>query len=354
MNTKEIVLGLGPQSSLWSVAHLAEEQLRAAHGAPRKIIAHAPGVEVEATRPQYDGEFQGFAVRLRSAGGSVKEAVQEVAAHAAAPCEVAEKNGVLEVLCPGPAAAPAAPEQVHATCDALSARLRLPEIWRVQGRGYRLDPISPDTLFRLMIKFKGTDLPMYPGSPPVFRVDNLLRRAQTSDALSAEQIFALVQDMAPARDWRDLQERQQCSFIYHQVGLGYARVSSFIKAGVPHCTMRYLPEKIPSFEDLNVPRVTMERLAKLHFGLVLVTGMTGSGKSTSVAALVDWINEHKEVHILCLENPVEYVHVNKRSVVSQRDIGVDVADFQEGVRGALRHDPDVIVIGEMRDPDTIR
>src|SRR5262249_18725458 len=121
-----------------------------------------------------------------------------------------------------------------------------------------------------------------------------------------------------------------------------------------HCTLRYLPEKIPSFEDLNVPRVTMERLAKLHFGLVLVTGVAGSGKSTSGAARVDWINEHKEGHILCLEKPVDDVHVNKRSVVSQRDSGVDGADFQEGVRGALRHDPDVIVVGEMRDPDTIR
>src|SRR5262249_50266040 len=143
-------------------------------------------------------------------------------------------------------------------------------------------------------------------------------------------------------------------FIYHQVGLGYTRVSAFIKAGVPHCTMRYLPEKIPSFEDLSIPRAAVEKLANLHFGLVLVTGMTGSGKSTTVAAMVDWINENKDLHILCLEEPVEYVHGNKHSVVSQRDIGVDIATFQEGVRGALRHDPDVIVIGEMRDPDTIR
>src|SRR3954447_23003523 len=354
MNTKEIVLGLGPQDSLWSVVHLAEKQLRAAHGAPRMVVAQAPAVEIEATRPQFDGEFQGFTVRLRGVGGPVREAIREVAAHAAAPCDVVEKEGTLELLCPGPAAAQATPDQVHQTCDALSARLRLPEVWRVQGRGYRLDPVSLDGLFRLMIKFKASDIHLYPGSPPVFRVDNILRRPQMSDALSAEQIFALVQEMAPARDWRDFEARQQCSFIYHQVGLGYARVSAFMKAGVPHCTLRYLPETIPSFEDLNVPRDTMERLAKLHFGLVLVTGMTGSGKSTSVAALVDWINEHKEVHILCLENPVEYVHTNRRSVVSQRDIGVDVADFQEGVRGALRHDPDVIVIGEMRDPDTIR
>jgi twitching motility protein PilT len=207
-----------------------------------------------------------------------------------------------------------------------------------------------------MVKFRASDVHLYPGSVPVFRVDNILRRAQTSgtETLSAEQVVALIQETAPARDWQEFQDHQQCSFIYHQVGVGYTRVSAFIKAGVPHCTMRYLPEKIPSFEDLNIPRTAMEKLAALHFGLILVTGMTGSGKSTSVAALVDWINENKEVHVLCLEEPVEYVHVNKRSVVSQRDIGVDISTFQEGVRGALRHDPDVIVVGEMRDPDTIR
>ena len=98
----------------------------------------------------------------------------------------------------------------------------------------------------------------------------------------------------------------------------------------------------------------MEKLAKLHFGMILVTGMTGSGKSTTVASLVDWINKNKSLHILCIEEPVEYVHANKKSVVSQRDVGVDIATFHEAVRGALRHDPDVIVIGEMRDPDTIR
>ena len=88
--------------------------------------------------------------------------------------------------------------------------------------------------------------------------------------------------------------------------------------------------------------------------MILVTGMTGSGKSTTVASLVDWINQNKSLHVLCIEEPVEYVHANKRSVVSQRDVGVDIATFHEAVRGALRHDPDVIVIGEMRDPDTIR
>jgi twitching motility protein PilT len=118
--------------------------------------------------------------------------------------------------------------------------------------------------------------------------------------------------------------------------------------------MRFLPEKIPSFEDLHVPRDSMERLSELNYGLILVTGMTGSGKSTTVASLVDWINANEAVHILTIEEPVEYVHANKKATVSQRDVGVDVRTFGEAVRAALRHDPDVIVIGEMRDPDTIR
>src|SRR5690606_23540003 len=94
--------------------------------------------------------------------------------------------------------------------------------------------------------------------------------------------------------------------------------------------------------------------ASMHRGLLLVTGMTGSGKSTTVAALVDWINGHRAAHILTIENPVEYVHTNKKSIISQRGLGVDVATFNLAVTGALRHDPDVVVIGEMRDPDTIR
>jgi twitching motility protein PilT len=354
MIIKEIVLGLGPQKSLWSVAQLAERELRTGHGAPRKVIARAQGIEMEAVRPRNEGEFQSFTVRLKTPLGPLKEVIQGFATKSTVRCEVVEREGFLELHCPGPTGTQATPEQVQAVCDELSTKLRIPEVWRVEGKGYRVDPISPEALLKLMVKFKASDVHLFSGSTPVFRVDNVLRHIQATDVLSAEQILALLQDIAPSRDWHEFQDHQQCSFIYHQVGVGYCRVSAFMKAGIPHCTMRYLPEKVPSFEALNIPRAAMERLAGLHFGLILVTGMTGSGKSTSVAALVDWINDNKDLHILCLEEPVEYVHTNKRSVVSQRDIGVDIATFHEGVRGALRHDPDVVVIGEMRDPDTIR
>lgn len=245
-------------------------------------------------------------------------------------------------------------EQVHLACDALSAAVELPEVWRVHGEEYRHEPLSQELLFRALNKFKSSDIHLFPGAPPVFRIDGKLKPIDRFDPLSSQQVFEVIREMAPEKHARDMEERQQCSFIYHQVGLGYARVSAFMKSGVPHCTMRFLPEKIPSFEDLCIPRTSMEKLAKLRFGLILVTGMTGSGKSTTVASLVDWINEHSSQHILCIEQPVEFVHKGKKSVVSQRDVGEDVEDFSDAVRGAMRHDPDVIVIGEMRDPDTIR
>jgi len=172
--------------------------------------------------------------------------------------------------------------------------------------------------------------------------------------LSAPQIRELIRQIAPLGFWEEFEQYKQTSFSFHQAGVGYARVSAFVKNGSPHCTFRFLPEKIPSFEELNVPAEQMRQLAMTHRGLILVTGMTGSGKTTTVAALIDWINANRSVHILTIENPVEYVHINKKSIISQRNLGSDVGSFSEAITGALRHDPDVILIGEMRDPDTIR
>jgi twitching motility protein PilT len=209
-------------------------------------------------------------------------------------------------------------------------------------------------LFQAMLQYKASDVHLAAGERPLFRVDGQVRHSDLMPAMSGTQIGGLIETMAPAAEWKEFEQAKQCSFSFHQVGLGYARVSAFIKSGAPHVTLRFLPEQIPSFEELNIPAETMVELAKLHRGLLLVTGMTGSGKTTTAAALVDWINTHKNVHILCLENPIEYVHHNKRAMISQRGLGLDVLSFHEGVRAALRHDPDVIVIGEMRDPDTIR
>lgn len=349
---KEVVLGLGHQTSLWSVIQTADEQLRSIHGSPKKMVARAGSLWVEAHRPDYEGEFRSFLIRVPSNGDALRTAFSQFAQRQKVECQLEEANGILELrLCQREADSP---EDVHQSCDALSSVLPLPEVWRVHGEEYRRKPISQELLFRALAKFKSSDIHLYPGAAPVFRVDGRLRPTDKFEPLSSEQILEVIKEMAPEKHFEEMLREQQCSFIYHQVGLGYARVSAFMKSGTPHCTMRFLPEKIPSFEDLFIPRDSMEKLAQLHFGLILVTGMTGSGKSTTVASLVDWINEHKALHILCIEEPVEFVHKSKKSVISQRDVGEDVGSFATAVRGALRHDPDVIVIGEMRDPDTIR
>lgn len=349
---KEVVLGMGQQKSLWSVVQTADEQLRTIHGSPRRMIVRSKGIEIEAARPQFEGEFQSFTVRFSHPVQGLRDSLAAFAKQCPVACETGDVNGFLSLSCAAPSAEQV--EQLHQACDALSTTFPLPEVWRIHGEEYRTVPISPEALFRAMIKFKASDTHLYPGALPMFRVDGAMRRVQTFEPLSSEQIMSMIETIAPEKHFREFNERQQCSFIYHQLSLGYARVSAFYKAGVPHCTLRFLPEKIPSFDDLHIPRTAMEKLANLHFGLVLVTGMTGSGKSTTVASLIDWINTNRSLHILSIEEPVEYVHTGKKSIVSQRDVGEDIGSFHDAVRGALRHDPDVIVIGEMRDPDTIR
>jgi len=347
----DIIVGTGRQKSLRQCLKIAESELVRTQGAARRLILRAAGIEAVAARHRFEGDFESFAVRLR-ADGKLLEALNDLASHASVPCSLSNVDGGLHELRCHPTNASA--EGVMQLLDDFSLLIHLPEVWRVHGEEFRHGHVSTEALFRLMVENRASDVHLFPGSPPTIRVDNDIRNAESGDPLSAEQILSLIRDTAHESDWKEFQTQQQCSYNYHQVGLGYSRISAFIKSGVPHCTIRFLPEKIPSFEDLHVPRDTMEALAQIDYGLILVTGMTGSGKSTTVASLIDWINKHQKVHIVTIEEPVEYVHVNQKAIISQRDVGVDVPTFADAVRGALRHDPDVIFIGEMRDQDTIR
>ncbi|HPC15744.1 MAG TPA: PilT/PilU family type 4a pilus ATPase [Candidatus Hydrogenedentes bacterium] len=348
---QEIVLGLGRQKSLRSVVSMAEAQLRKTQGVPRKIVARSDTVEVTAERGDFKGDFETFSFSAR-VSRSVANALRTIAIEYSDACSLEEESGIHLVHCPavGNAFSPRSFEAV----DKLSGAIPLPETWRVSGDNYRIDTISSELLFQALLQYKASDVHLSPGETPVFRVDGSTLRSELIGVLSSAQIYALIRQLASDIYWREFEEYKQTSFSFHQVGLGYARVSAFMKSGAPHCTLRFLPENIPSFEDLNIPKETMVKLAQLHHGLVLITGMTGSGKTTTAAALVDWINSTATDHIITIENPIEYVHTNKKSIISQRNLGSDVNSFGEAVRGALRHDPDVIVIGEMRDPDTIR
>ncbi|MCC6142867.1 MAG: PilT/PilU family type 4a pilus ATPase [Candidatus Hydrogenedentes bacterium] len=350
----EFVLGTGQQKSIRDVLRIVEKQLRRTEGQPRKICLRNDRLEVQAERPEFEGEFESFNIRLR-ASDRRQAALKEFAAAHPDQCklEIADNDGVATIIIPAPGEAYDETKTTE-TIDALSQMSPLPEVWRVRGDLYRFDRISIEMLFKAMVQYKASDVHLAPGVEPMFRIDGDTYHSELMGPLSAVQITALIKEIADDLSWQQFLDDKQTSFNFHQLGVGYSRVSAFCKSGAPHVTFRFLPEVIPSFEELNVPAASLIRMAELHHGLILITGMTGSGKTTTAAAFLDYINAHRAHHILSIENPIEYVHENKKSIVSQRMLGTDVATFYDAVTGALRHDPDVMFIGEMRDPDTIR
>lgn len=345
------LLGTGSQKNLRQITDLLEAHLLRTQGTPRKITAWHEGFAFDAERADFDRPFTVFRIRVATDDPLAAEMESKAKEHSAY-CTVENHEGQIHIAFVPSAASAAEPvlQELDKFCD----DVHLPEVWRAEGSGYRVDRISVELLFQAMLQYRASDVHLSPGVSPVFRIDGETRSSDLMGALSVVQITELIREMASDDHWEEFVRDFQTSFNFHQSGLGYSRVSAFIKSGAPHCTLRFLPETIPSFEDLHVPRKTMEQMAKLHRGLILVTGMTGSGKTTTVAALIDWINSNRTSHILTIENPIEFVHANKKSIISQRSLGEDVRTFNDAVTGALRHDPDVILIGEMRDPDTIR
>lgn len=348
----EFVLGTGQRQTLRNVLRLTEGVISKAEGIPREINLWNDWIKVNARRPDFKGDFENYVIRLPLDREADISALERVAEEFEGLCGFVrdEEGAVLEC----PAQGREFSHDVFEALNKISITVQLPEVWHAEGADFHLEPISVEMLFHAMVQYKASDLHLSPGLNPVFRIDNDTRHSEMLAPLSGCQINDLIHQMAPPSYWGEFERYKQTSFSFHQAGVGFARVSAFIKSGAPHCTFRFLPEKIPSFEELNIPGEQMRHLAQTHRGLILVTGMTGSGKTTTVAALLDWINANRSVHILTIENPVEYVHANKKSIISQRSLGVDVDSFGEAISGALRHDPDVILIGEMRDADTIR
>ena len=346
------ILGLGAQTELPTIIRLAEREYRVAHNIPARLTMKAGEVEIEVHRLEKDDTWVGGSVRMTvDAESGAGETLKAVHHEFPETSSLTEEGGLLEFRCQLNFAREGDKPTV---AKKLSLLWSWPETWRVTGDDFEIEALSPERLFLAMDELGASDIHLYPGAPPVFRIDNQTCPTGRFAPVSQQQIERLIHELAPDAAWEEFLNEQQCSFNYRQVDMAHSRVSAFIKSGVPHCTIRYLPEQIPSFEDLHIPRKTMEHLAGLHEGLILVSGMTGSGKSTTVASLIDWINENQAKHILTIEAPVEYVHINKQSIISQRNVGIDAPTAIEAVHGALRHDPDIIFIGEMRDPDTIR
>ena len=209
-----------------------------------------------------------------------------------------------------------------------------------------------DTILREGVSRLASDIHLKTGSPPIFRVNGTLTRWDDAGVIDGERMNGLVGTLLDEYHQGRLRKDLQVDVGYGDAELGRFRVNVFHQRGLLQAALRLIPARVKRVLDLNLPPV-IERIAEEHRGLVLVTGTTGSGKSTTLAAMIDHINRSTDRHIITIEDPIEYLHGDDLSVITQREIGADCTTFAAGLRGALRQDPDVILVGEMRDLETI-
>jgi twitching motility protein PilT len=211
--------------------------------------------------------------------------------------------------------------------------------------------IHIDKLLALAVKNGVSDIHITTGLPPVFRIDGHMK-PQATKVLTADDTNGLMKAITPERCQAELAEKGGCDFGFAFKDLARFRVSVFKQRGSIAMVLRQIPNRLLTPEQLGVPEVC-KKLVTRPRGLFLVTGPTGSGKSTTLAALIDFINHNYDHHIITIEDPIEFYHYSKKSTVNQREIGTDVGSFSEALRRALRQDPDVILVGELRDLETI-
>jgi twitching motility protein PilT len=210
-----------------------------------------------------------------------------------------------------------------------------------------------DKIYRQLIKYGGSDLHMQVGKPPILRVRGTLRELQM-EPISRERMWELFNPIISERDKKIYDETGGCDFSYVVVHEGEPwrfRVNMLMQMGSPGMVSRKVERFIPNFEGLYLPPI-MEQLCRFDQGMVLLAGVTGSGKSTTIASMLDWINHNMRKHILTIEDPIEFVYTPDKCLINQREVGIDVKDFKTAMKHAVREDPDIMLVGEMRDMET--
>jgi twitching motility protein PilT len=197
-----------------------------------------------------------------------------------------------------------------------------------------------------------SDVHLKVGVPPILRIDGLLRAMKDVSRLTPEMMKEIAYSVMNARQKERFENANEVDISYAIPGLGRFRVNIFMQRGSISMALRAIPHKIPNIEELLLPKV-IEKIALERRGLILVTGTTGSGKSTTLAAMINHINNFRNAHVITIEDPIEFLHRDKKSIINQREVGEDTPSFGNALRVALRQDPDVILVGEMRDLETI-
>lgn len=209
-----------------------------------------------------------------------------------------------------------------------------------------------DELLRFAVEKGASDVHITVGVPPIFRINGQLVKINDIERLMPDDTQEIVESVMHGDIWNTYKKKGEVDFSYAVQGIGRFRVNIYNQRGSASMALRTVPLRVPTIDDLKLPD-TLRKLADNKRGLILVTGPTGSGKSTTLAAMIDHINKTRSAHVLTLEDPIEYLHRHDKSIVNQREIGLDSETYANALRASLRQDPDVILIGEMRDLETI-
>lgn len=209
-----------------------------------------------------------------------------------------------------------------------------------------------ESILRAAFELHASDIHLTVGTPPIMRINGDLKR-YGKEILKPEDTYEMAKAMISNMMWSHFQDKGELDFSYGIPGVSRFRINAYMQRSCVALAIRVVPTNIPTIEDLKLPEVLKKIAAKPH-GLVLVTGPTGSGKSTTLAAMIHYMNTTMRKHIITLEDPIEYLHKHHNCIIDQREVGFDTMNFANGLRAALRQDPDVILVGEMRDLETIQ
>jgi twitching motility protein PilT len=349
-----MVIGTRSTSTILEVFRIGITELSREVGYPKEVIYKTDGCELHVLAEDIIKRVDSLAISFTPKEGANPKEVSAAMEPTKIPHSIEANNGTYKLTLPSfewrqlPQLAP-----VDGVVEKFVPETLRSKSWHVEVKQYRVTNINVNVLIEDMLSKGASDLHLRAGSPPYIRLDGELLPIENMPPLSADDLREVIYKLGGQAEVDRLESELESSFQYHSAGIGYLRVSGYVKMGAMALAIRFIPEDPIPFDQLQIPEVVRD-IADSHRGLFLVCGITGSGKSTTLAAMVDYVNSVRHAHIITTEDPIEFVYKDKKSIISQRQVGRDTFSFANALRGALREDPDVILVGEMRDQETIR
>ena len=349
-----MLIGSQSTSTILDVFRTGITEMIRATGLPEEAIFNTEGCKIYVKGKNIGNKIDVMRITFSLRSGASKEALDAACVNAKIGLRVQYEEEECSITVPPfewrqlPLLAP-----LDGIIEQYAIKSMRSQTWGLEVKSYRSNDFNINKLIEAMRSHKASDLHLRAGNRPFIRIDNDLLPMPDTPIITSEDMYQFVLQLGGEQEINMLETERESSFQYHAAGIGYLRCSGYVKNNAMAIALRLIAEEPPPFEQINIPDV-VKTVCHKHRGLFLVCGVTGSGKSTTLAAMIDYINQQRRCHIITIEDPVEYVYSDKRSIISQRQVGRDTHSFANALRGSLREDPDVILVGEMRDVETIR